>query len=178
MAPLAATALQRSSRPARAARGEIGFSLPAELRTPRWARHRVRATLAAWGVAAEAAETVELVISELATNAVRHTATTTLRCRLTDTTDRLLVEVTGDHTGGNDPRPRDAATDEEGGRGLALVAALSVRWGVTTAHGGTAQCVWAELPRVPAEFSPSCDPAPAPGRAVRPREAPAAERRS
>ncbi|WP_062217787.1 ATP-binding protein [Streptomyces sp. NBRC 109706] len=178
MAPLAATALQRSPRPARAARGEIGFSLPAELRTPRWARHRVRVTLAAWGVAAEAAETVELVISELATNAVRHTATTTLRCRLLDTADRLLVEVTGEHTGAKDPQRRDAGTDDEGGRGLALVEALSIRWGVTTAGHGTAQCVWAELPRVPAEFSPVGDPAPTTGRAPGQRAAPAAERRS
>ncbi len=43
------------------------------------------------------------------------------------------------------PAVRQAGPDEEGGRGLALVEALSDRWGWTTAPGWPGKVVWAEL---------------------------------
>ncbi|RMI44133.1 ATP-binding protein [Streptomyces triticirhizae] len=143
MLSLAAAATQRSSRPAR---GELRFRLPAELRAAGQARRRVRFALAAWGVSDETAETVELVISELTANAVRHTESATVDCRLWDAGDRLGVEVTDEHAGSRTPRPRAAGVDEECGRGLALVDALSLRWGVAPARLGIGQRVWAELP--------------------------------
>ena len=67
---------------------------------------------------------------------------------------RVEVRVTDGGVGvvdGNDSTPlatRQAGPDEVSGRGLAIVAALAVRWGVERV--GTGQCVWAELsdPRV------------------------------
>lgn len=144
MLSLAAAATQPSPRPA--ARGELGFRLPAELRAVGQARRRVRAALAAWGVSEETAQTVELVVSELTTNAVRHTESTTVGCRLWEAGDRLGVEVTDEHGGTRAPRQRAAGAEDECGRGLALVGALSLRWGVDTAWFGVGQRVWAELP--------------------------------
>ena len=43
------------------------------------------------------------------------------------------------------PAARQAGPDEEGGRGLALVEALSDRWGWTTVPGWPGKVVWAEL---------------------------------
>jgi hypothetical protein len=43
-----------------------------------------------------------------------------------------------------DPEPRQARADDECGRGLAVVAALSARWGCEPT-GGRRKVVWAEL---------------------------------
>ena len=43
------------------------------------------------------------------------------------------------------PAARQAGPDEEGGRGLALVEALSDRWGWTTVPGWPGKVAWAEL---------------------------------
>ncbi len=93
---------------------------------------------------------VRLLVSELATNAVRHGApgcsSLTLGC---DT--RTVRAVVVDPGGGFVPRPGDAGTagepvgvPMEGGYGLGLVARLATRWGVDDV-GGTR--VWFELDR-------------------------------
>lgn len=81
----------------------------------------------------------QLVVSELVTNAVVH-AGVALELRLTFG-DTLRLEVVDPATA--TPQPRSAEPTDTSGRGLAVVAALSVAWGITPHPAG--QVVWAEL---------------------------------
>lgn len=86
---------------------------------------------------------LELVVSELVTNAVR-AGSPTVTVAVTIDGDRILLRVS-DEAGGW-PEPRDADVYDTGGRGLPLVSAISSSWGVRMS--GTGKVVWAEL-RVP-----------------------------
>ncbi|MGP3953395.1 ATP-binding protein [Streptomyces sp. 7N604] len=116
------------------------WSFPAEPGAVRAARAVVRSTLNEWGLNAVGDLTV-LLVSELVTNALRHATgpigVSVQRIR----NDALLVEV-------SDPLPelplaRDARPEDEGGRGLQLVARTSRRWG--TRRGSAGKTVWFEL---------------------------------
>lgn len=76
---------------------------------------------------AELRETVALLVSELAANAVQHGGTPFTVC-FDRTADRVRVEVSDDGGG----RPRMAAPDPRAlsGRGLRLVDALATAWGI------------------------------------------------
>jgi hypothetical protein len=63
--------------------------------------------------------------------------------RLASDHARVLVEVWDSVP--HAPAARRAAPDEEGGRGLALVEALSDRWDWRTVVGWPGKVVWAEL---------------------------------
>ena len=90
--------------------------------------------------------TTELVVSELVTNAIRH-AVGPVRLRLIRES-ALICEVSdGGHTS---PHLRHAATDEEGGRGLFLVAQLTQRWG--TRYTATGKTIWTEQALPEREF--------------------------
>ncbi|MEU6311438.1 SpoIIE family protein phosphatase [Streptomyces sp. NPDC047014] len=93
--------------------------------------------LAAWGLD-ELAFAAELMLSELATNAVRY-GSEPVRVRMIY--DRTLVcEVSdGSNTA---PHLRRAASTDEGGRGLFLVAQLSQAWGARYTPRG--KVIWAE----------------------------------
>ncbi len=100
--------------------------------------------LETWGLA-PLAESAELVLSELATNAVRHAYPPYGRLfatrveRLESGGVRIEVHDASDVK----PEPRDASTFAESGRGLALVDALTGgRWGVSD-RNGPGKCVWA-----------------------------------
>jgi anti-sigma regulatory factor (Ser/Thr protein kinase) len=83
---------------------------------------------------------LELVVSELVTNAVRAgSPVVTVAVSLERT--RIVVRVS-DHAVGW-PEEREAAADDPGGRGLPLVSALSASWGVRLIESG--KVVWAEL---------------------------------
>ncbi|MGW1159144.1 ATP-binding protein [Streptomyces sp. NPDC002519] len=90
-------------------------------------RRAAVAQLRQWGTPA-AADEVELLVTELATNVIKHvgegaSATLVLECRK----ERLRVEV---HDKSSMlPSLRSPSCDEECGRGLHLIAALAVRWG-------------------------------------------------
>ena len=81
---------------------------------------------------------IVLVVSELVTNAIRH-AGGHGALRLVVGLDDVRIEVDDHQT-----RLRPGSTDvnSKGGRGLALVAAMSARWGVVTRPDG--KTVWAE----------------------------------
>jgi Histidine kinase-like ATPase domain len=127
------------------------------LRTaPATARGHVRGTLAAWRLN-ELSDTVELVVSELAANAVnasadpdRHPAhldgrIPVIRVRLF-VGEAVLVAEIWDEAGGVPARKRVGAADESG-RGLDLVHQLTdARWGWYHAPSGPGKCVWAEFP--------------------------------
>ncbi|MFF5858894.1 SpoIIE family protein phosphatase [Streptomyces sp. NPDC012751] len=103
------------------------------------ARALTERQLDAWGLS-ELSFTAALVVSELVTNGIRY-ATGPVVLRLIR--DRsLLCEVSdGAHTA---PHLRRARRDDEGGRGLFLVAQMSQRWG--TRYTASGKTIWAELP--------------------------------
>ncbi|MFF4951463.1 SpoIIE family protein phosphatase [Streptomyces chattanoogensis] len=97
------------------------------------------AQLADWGLE-ELALTTELIVSELVTNAYRYSSgPVTLRLLR----DRHLICEVSD-TSSTSPHLRHAATTDEGGRGLFLVAQLTERWGTRYVRNG--KTIWAEQP--------------------------------
>ncbi|MFF0485469.1 SpoIIE family protein phosphatase [Streptomyces sp. NPDC004435] len=101
-------------------------------------RNAAAAKLGEWGLD-EAAYAVELILSELVTNAVRYGADP-VRVRLLY--DRTLVCEVSDGSS-TSPHLRHAAETDEGGRGLYLVARFAERWG--TRYGRRGKTIWAEL---------------------------------
>ncbi|WP_406277634.1 SpoIIE family protein phosphatase [Embleya sp. NBC_00896] len=95
--------------------------------------------LQAWGLG-EIDFTAELVLSELVTNAIRY-GIQPIRVRLLRT--RTLVCEVSDGSS-TSPHLRRAATTDEGGRGLFLVAKFAERWG--TRYNPQGKVIWAELP--------------------------------
>jgi anti-sigma regulatory factor (Ser/Thr protein kinase) len=89
-------------------------------------------------------EDVELVVSELVTNAVKASAKETDDVAVwlwADGQSNLLIEV--HDFGAGIPLLVDPADDETSGRGLLLVAALSKDWGCCPSGAG--KVVWAHL---------------------------------
>ncbi|WP_328767647.1 SpoIIE family protein phosphatase [Streptomyces sp. NBC_00286] len=93
--------------------------------------------LADWGLD-EAAFVAELLLSELITNAIRH-GSGPIRVRLLHGPS-LICEVYD--TSSTAPHLRRAATTDEGGRGLFLVAQLAQSWG--TRYTPEGKVIWAE----------------------------------
>lgn len=120
------------------------FLIPRHRRYVPGARQQVRKVLADWGVAAELADIATLLANELVTNAVTHCRVSSARVRVTLTLDDggLVLEV-DDPDRDRLPRLHASRPDEEGGRGLALVAALAESWGHR--QDPYTKCVWARL---------------------------------
>ncbi|WP_078853164.1 ATP-binding SpoIIE family protein phosphatase [Streptomyces sp. NRRL S-1824] len=93
--------------------------------------------LTTWGLK-DLLFTTELIVSELVTNAIRY-GRQPAELRLIRH-DVLVCEVTD--SSGTQPRLRRAATTDEGGRGLFLVAQLGQRWGCR--HGQNRKTIWSE----------------------------------
>jgi anti-sigma regulatory factor (Ser/Thr protein kinase) len=103
------------------------------------ARHFATDAVIDLGADEKLAET-ELLVSELATNAVLHAATpmrVTVRCN----GGNLRVEVRDDDP--TVPEPRQPDPLAPGGRGIMLVELLAHRWGVNSNERG--KTVWFEL---------------------------------
>ncbi|MFJ7177234.1 SpoIIE family protein phosphatase [Streptomyces massasporeus] len=107
---------------------------------PGRARRLARRALQRWGLE-ELSDSVELLVSEVVTNAVRYASrpvtlrllrTDVLRCEVGDDVPQL-------------PRLRQARATDEGGRGLYLVNRMARRWGATRLSTG--KVVWFELNR-------------------------------
>ena len=83
-----------------------------------------------WGLHEQAADAA-MVVSELMTNAADASIVLPDRppvtLRLLADTQCLVIEVWDQSP--EDPKPREADPEDEHGRGLAVVAALSTRWG-------------------------------------------------
>jgi serine phosphatase RsbU (regulator of sigma subunit)/anti-sigma regulatory factor (Ser/Thr protein kinase) len=101
------------------------------------ARDNVTAQLSRWGLA-EAAFTMELIVSELLTNAIKH-AYGPIGLRLIHE-HTLICEVSD--AASTSPHLRRALSTDEGGRGLFLVAQVAQRWG--TRYTGSGKTIWAE----------------------------------
>ncbi|GGX86955.1 SpoIIE family protein phosphatase [Streptomyces hiroshimensis] len=113
------------------------WDLPADPALVSSVRAAVTARLTEWGLE-EIAFTTELLLSELVTNAVRY-GTGPIQVRLLY--DRALTCEVAD-TSSTAPHLRHAATTDEGGRGLFLVAQLSQCWG--TRYTAEGKVIWAE----------------------------------
>jgi anti-sigma regulatory factor (Ser/Thr protein kinase) len=105
---------------------------------PREARRFAGRAAAEWGVSADS---LGVVVSELAANAVLHAGCEfTLSLTLEDL--RLLVEVAD--SSAQVPVRREPGPDSVTGRGLPLVDALASDWGVRV-RPGEGKIVWAEV---------------------------------
>ncbi|MFD3994035.1 SpoIIE family protein phosphatase [Streptomyces sp. NPDC058583] len=114
------------------------WRLPREPRSVGRARELARTQLKAWDLE-PLVDTVELLVSELVTNALRY-GEGEIRLRLLR--DRTLVCEVWD-AGLVQPRRRRAKDTDEGGRGLQLVGLLSSSWGSRRTPRG--KTVWFEL---------------------------------
>jgi anti-sigma regulatory factor (Ser/Thr protein kinase) len=114
------------------------------------ARLHARVVLDEWGLST-IAETAELIVSELVTNAVAISARhgdepgiPVVYLRLGTDHLRLMIEVWDSDPG--TPVAKQAGPDDESGRGLMLVEALCDRWHWTTVPGWRGKYVFAEIP--------------------------------
>lgn len=89
--------------------------------------------------------TTELIVSELATNAIRYVGGP-IQVRLIR--DRTLICEVSD-TGHTTPNLRHAASDDEGGRGLFIIAQMTHHWG--TRYTPTGKTIWTEQDLPPAD---------------------------
>lgn len=108
------------------------------------ARDFIRRALDDWQLS-EMAWPASLVASELVTNALQH-STSVLDLTLSRVDARLRIAV-HDHGGGAPAIPSRSETDAvtaQGGRGLELIAAATLAWGVFPTRG-SGKTVWALL---------------------------------
>jgi anti-sigma regulatory factor (Ser/Thr protein kinase) len=117
----------------------ISWTLQTDTTEVRRARELVRDQLRRWDLE-ELAETTELLVSELVTNALR-VARDRVELQLMRV-GKLLVEVSDDDHNLPSLEPSEAL--DEDGRGLSLVSQLSARWG--TSRKAVGKVVWFELP--------------------------------
>jgi anti-sigma regulatory factor (Ser/Thr protein kinase) len=113
---------------------------------PRHARRAVRETLGD-AVSARTLGDVELLVSELATNSVRHAgcderAELDIEAAIDD--GRVLVRVCDDGDGFEEPALPLPGHDEPGGYGLLLLNRLAAEWGI---QREPEFCVWFEVER-------------------------------
>ncbi|MFE2568418.1 SpoIIE family protein phosphatase [Streptomyces mirabilis] len=113
------------------------WELPNDPAAVHAARQAAACQLSEWGLGHLVA-TVQLIVSELVTNAIRYGGGPI--CLRLIQHQVLTCEVSDSNT--SHPRPRQPHIIDEQGRGLFLVAQLSRRWGSRSATDG--KVVWAE----------------------------------
>jgi hypothetical protein len=137
--------LSRPPRTARApAQPRATRSFPLDRDAPRQARHFALELLRGWRLeqrcGVNVASDVAVVVTELATNAVKHARSGfTVSLILAADAVRIRVEDARPLAGAHGDPPLPVSPDH----GLGLVDAVSARWGVQPADGG--KTVWAEL---------------------------------
>ncbi|MFD9606550.1 ATP-binding protein [Streptomyces sp. NBC_01224] len=131
---------------------EASVTLPSDPVSVSSARRYVARVLTEWGLAidTEFADSIRLIVSELATNAVQHTfgqsPTFTVDLRL-EREEQLHLGVTDSHP--RRPRRLPAAVQQDNGRGMVIIRCLAKECGgrltvTPTADGG--KTVWIALP--------------------------------
>ncbi|MGW7366524.1 ATP-binding protein [Streptomyces sp. NPDC054841] len=131
---------------------EASVTLPSNPASVPAARRYVSDILTEWGLPgeAEAADTVRLIVSELATNAVQHTfgqsPTFTVDVRL-ERDEQLRIGVTDSHP--RWPQRLPAAVQQDNGRGMVIIRWLTAECGgrlsvSPTPEGG--KTIWIVLP--------------------------------
>lgn len=114
---------------------------PADLKSARTARRFVNDVLGRWGCD-DLQDGAALLVSELVTNAVVHAhSSVELAVHLRPSRVRVeVIDTARDHV-----RRRDAKDDEQSGRGMALIEAIAVAWGIDSLLSG--KSVWFEMER-------------------------------
>ncbi|MFI5662242.1 ATP-binding protein [Streptomyces sp. NPDC051684] len=129
---------------------------PVGVYVPR-ARRTTAAVLRQWSLPDALVEDARLVVSELVSNAITH-GSGDVRLRLRHDNHELRILVTDDSTA--PARRRRAGAEDLNGRGLHLVACLSLRWGVADGGRTTYAVIPAlrEAPPCRRTAQPSSDP--------------------
>jgi anti-sigma regulatory factor (Ser/Thr protein kinase) len=96
-------------------------------------------------VSPQLCQTAALLVSELATNAIRHSGARQFAVELEflPAERRIRIGVTDDGQGV--PTPRTPPVTAEHGRGLQLVGTLADRWGARRRRDTSRKTVWFEL---------------------------------
>ncbi|MEW2495311.1 ATP-binding protein [Streptomyces nodosus] len=133
---------------------EASVTLPSDPASVSAARTYVSGVLADWGLPGDAdvVDTVRLIVSELATNAVQHTLGLSPTFRVDVALDRdelLRIGVTDSHP--RFPRRLPAAVQQDNGRGMVIIRWLAAEYGGSlsvrpTREGGKTVAI--ELPWV------------------------------
>lgn len=129
------------------------WELPSDPAAVARIRNEAAEQLSAWGLE-EAGFTTELILSELMTNAIRYGSAPS-RVRLLHARTLICEVADGSSTS---PHLRRAATTDEGGRGLFLVAQYALRWGTRYTPNG--KIIWAEQPltaSMPSQGGPTAE---------------------
>lgn len=142
------TSMQHDAARADAGRGSAadlvaGTDLAAAPESARVARRFAHTVLAQWGLPAQV-DDVDLVVSELITNALLHARSQRqggIRLELLRRGHSLVCRVADGST--LPPAPEHATETAESGRGLLLVQAVSTSWGWSYEPHG--KVVWAEF---------------------------------
>ncbi|MCT4357557.1 ATP-binding protein [Streptomyces sp. Je 1-79] len=116
-----------------------------ELSSVSEARHWAVRRLGEWGLT-ETAFAVELIVSELVTNAIRH-GIPPIRLRIIRNPADSTVTCEIADAGSAAPHLRRARAADEGGRGIFISGELSDRWGVR--WGDEGKTVWTETSYTP-----------------------------
>ena len=104
------------------------------------------------GVPADALEAVELMVSELATNCIRHERMS-FYVTILRTPRAIRVEVTD--SGSGMPIMRSPGPNDPSGRGLQIVDMLSDEWGIEP-EVPAGKTVWFSLTVDPRDEAPEC----------------------
>ncbi|CAM5306134.1 non-specific serine/threonine protein kinase OS=Streptomyces glaucescens OX=1907 GN=SGLAU_08950 PE=3 SV=1 [Streptomyces glaucescens] len=99
-----------------AAERRFRFELAAHPGSPAQARRLTRARLTGWSVCEDTCDSAALVVSELVTNAIVHTASDVVVCELHDGDDLVRIAVRDQGCAPGEPvRPRNGRTRSTGG---------------------------------------------------------------
>ncbi|MFD5143192.1 ATP-binding protein [Streptomyces sp. NPDC058401] len=140
---------------------EASVTLPSDPASVAAARRYVAEVLGEWGLSegTEAADSIRLIVSELATNSVQHTfgqsPTFTVDIRL-EREEWLRIGVTDSHP--RWPKRLPAAVQQDNGRGMVIIRWLAAEAGgrlsvSPTEDGG--KTVWIALPWTAAAGTPA-----------------------
>lgn len=137
---------QADSQVGNASSGEPGgiestSLFPSAIETPAAVRRFVRNVTAA-RISNERAEDVDLLVSEVVTNAVKYGGGDFVRVTVAERGPGVRIDVT-DHSS-DPPRVVAPSADRTGGRGMLLVDRIASRWGIEPIHG-IGKVVWFEL---------------------------------
>ncbi|MFE7123559.1 ATP-binding protein [Streptomyces sp. NPDC057617] len=125
---------------------EHWFGFPSLRANVRTARDTVRRQLRAWRLPGDVCTDAVLFVSELTTNAVIHSESTSVLCGLSLTSrQRLRIEVHDDGRTAACPSGTHPGSEDESGRGLLIVRQLADSWGTTVSSRTGGNVAWAVL---------------------------------